>query len=101
MPVTVASAVNSVTVTPSALMLLAGNTGTLVVRVQDAGGAALPGRACTIGSSAAAQASVAPTQATSDANGEIALTVTAHALGGATITATCEGKSGSAGIVVL
>jgi uncharacterized protein YjdB len=100
-PVSVASAVNTVSVTPSTLVLVAGTTGALLVRVQDAGGGSLPGLACTIGSSATAQASVAPTQATTDANGEIALTVTAHSLGGATITVTCEGKSGSAAVVVL
>jgi uncharacterized protein YjdB len=99
--VTVASAVHSVSVTPSPLLVVAGATGTLVARVEDASGTTLPGRACTIDSSAPAQASVAPTQATTDANGEITLTVSAHALGGATITVTCEGKSGAAAVIVI
>lgn len=99
--ISVRAPVNSVTVTPPTNVLVPGATATLTVSVQDAGGAGLAGRVCTIGSSAPAAATVAPTQATTDAAGQIALTVTAVALGGATITATCEGKSGSANVLIL
>lgn len=99
--ISVRAAVNAVNVTPGTNILLAGATTTLTVSVQDAGGTGLSGRTCAIGSSASGVATVTPTQATTDTAGQITLTVTAVALGGATITATCEGKAGSANVTVL
>lgn len=99
--VTVRAAVNAVSVTPGTNILLPGATTTLTVSVQDAGGTGLSGRACTIASSAPGVATVAPAQTNTDSAGQIAVTVSAVAPGGTTITATCEGKSGSASVVVL
>ncbi|HSA55672.1 MAG TPA: Ig-like domain-containing protein [Gemmatimonadaceae bacterium] len=99
--IAVRAAVSAVSITPDNVILVAGGTTALVVSVQDAGGTALPGRPCTIVSANSGAATVSPGQGSTDANGQIVLTVTAVALGGTTITATCEGKAGSAIVVVL
>jgi len=81
--------VASVTVAPATLPLTVGQTGTLTATTRDAANNVLTDRAITWTSSAEGVATVAP-------NG----TVTAVAPGSATITATSEGKSGTATVTV-
>jgi uncharacterized protein YjdB len=88
--VTVAAApVASVTVTPPTASVTVGQTATLSAQTLDAGGAVLTGRAVAWTSSAPNVATVSP-----------AGVVTGVAAGTATITATSEGKSGTAAITV-
>lgn len=84
-----AAPVASVAIAPSAVSLVAGQTTTLVATPKDAGGNALNGRSVTWNSSV-------PTVATVSQTG----VVTAIAPGAATITATSEGKSATAGVTV-
>jgi uncharacterized protein YjdB len=81
--------VASVTVSPTTLSLLAGQTGTLTATVRDAANNVLTDRQVTWTSSNTAVATVAP-------NGS----VTAVAPGTATITAASEGRTGSATVTV-
>lgn len=81
--------VANVDVTPVNTSLLVGGSRTLTATARDASGVALTGRAITWSSSAPAVATVA--------NG----VVTAIASGNTTITATSEGKSGAAQILVV
>ena len=81
--------VASVTVAPTTLPLQVGQTGTLTATTRDAANNVLTGRTVTWTSSNQAVATVAP-------NG----TVTAVAPGSATITATSEGKTGTATVTV-
>src|SRR6266571_4158567 len=81
--------VASVTVSPSAATVLVGGTQQLTATPPDANGNPLSGRTITWTTSA-------PGVATVDANG----LVSAVATGSATITATSEGKSGTAAITV-
>ncbi|HUQ80387.1 MAG TPA: Ig-like domain-containing protein [Gemmatimonadaceae bacterium] len=81
--------VATVTVAPTTLPLQAGQTGTLTATARDAANNVLAGRAITWSSSNTNVATVAP-------NG----TVTAVAPGSATISATSEGKTGTAAVTV-
>ncbi|MEO8575393.1 MAG: Ig-like domain-containing protein [Gemmatimonadales bacterium] len=80
--------VQTVVVSPSALPLVVGSTGTLTATTKDAAGNMLTGRAVTWSSSNNAIATV---------NGGL---VTAIGIGTATITAGSEGKNGTAAITV-
>lgn len=88
--VTVQAPVATVAVAPATLTLLPGATGTLTATPQDAGGAPLSGRSITWASSNTAVATVSTTGV-----------VTAVAPGQVLITATSEGKTGSATATVL
>ena len=79
----------SVTVTPATATVAIGQTLQLAATVKDAGGIVLPGRTVSWQSSNSAVAAVSATGL-----------VSALAAGTATITATSEGKSGTAGITV-
>ena len=81
--------VATVTVTPSASTMPAGGAVQLQATTQDANGVALTGRQITWAASDAAIATVSPSG-----------TVTGVAEGDATITATSEGKTGSAAVTV-
>jgi uncharacterized protein YjdB len=81
--------VTSVSVTPATLSLTVGQTGQLTATPRDASGNPLAGRVVTWTTSSAAVATV-------NTNG----LVTARGAGTATITATSEGKSGTAAITV-
>jgi uncharacterized protein YjdB len=81
--------VATVTVAPSTLPLQVGQTGTLTATTRDAANNVLTGRTITWSSGSPGVATVAP-------NG----TVTAVAPGSATITATSEGKTGTAAVTV-
>jgi uncharacterized protein YjdB len=81
--------VASVDVTPSTLSVVVKQTGTLVATPRDQAGNALAGRSVTWSSSDATVASVS-----------LAGVVTGAAVGTATITATSEGKSGTAAVTV-
>ncbi|MDQ2664785.1 MAG: Ig-like domain-containing protein, partial [Gemmatimonadota bacterium] len=81
--------VNSVTVSPSTLSLVQGQTSPLTATPRDASNNVLTGRAVTWTSSNEAVATVSSTGV-----------VTAVAPGSATITATSEGKSGTSAITV-
>jgi uncharacterized protein YjdB len=81
--------VASVAVSPASASLMAGQTVQLTATPEDANGSALTGRAVTWANSAAAVATVS-------ASG----LVTGVAAGTATVTATSEGKSGTATVVV-
>jgi len=87
--ITVIAPVSSVTVQPDSVSVIIGNTSALTATVKDAGGNALTGRAVTWKSSNEGVATV-------DGSG----VVTGVAAGTATVTATSEGKSGSAKVVV-
>ena len=82
-------AVASVAVTPSTAALRLGEQSQLSVRLTDASGATLTGRVITWSSSNSSVATVSSTGL-----------VTAAGLGSATITATSEGKSGTARVSV-
>ncbi|MEP6495314.1 MAG: Ig-like domain-containing protein, partial [bacterium] len=82
--------VASVTVTPPSANVTVGSVTGLLATPKDAGGTVLTGRLITWGSSNDAVATVS-------ANGS----VTAVALGTATITATSEGQSGTSAITVI
>jgi len=69
--------------------------------VFDLGGATLSGRNVTIVGAPAGIVTVAPSPAVSDANGQVAATITGVAPGSATITATSEGKSDAISLRVL
>jgi uncharacterized protein YjdB len=99
--VRVLAPVQSVTVTPVIRTVDVGKTTTLTVTVRRSGGAVLVGRVCTIVSSSTAVAKVSPGSGVTNSNGEIRVTVTGMAIGLATVTATCEGKSGSAAVTVV
>lgn len=81
--------VASVTVSPAAPSIFVGATQQLTATVRDSSGVALTGRTVTWGSSLAGVATVS--------NSGL---VTAVAAGSTTVTATCEGKSGTASITV-
>ena len=81
--------VASVTVSPAAPSMQAGQTVQLSATPKDAGGAALTGRVVTWASSATGVATVSGSGL-----------VTGGAAGSATITATSEGQSGTAGVTV-
>ncbi len=84
-------AVASVRMEPATANVALGRTSTLVARAFDAQGGELPGRAATWSSSNPAIVSVSPAGA-----------ITGVAIGGpATITATIEGKEGSAEVTVV
>jgi len=85
-------AVSSVTVTPNLVPLVPQQTAGLTASVLDASGNPLSGRQVTWTSSSPGTVSLTP-------NG-MSATITALAAGTATITATSEGKSGSATITV-
>ncbi|HSA55674.1 MAG TPA: Ig-like domain-containing protein [Gemmatimonadaceae bacterium] len=69
--------------------------------VTDQTGAALPGHPCSVDSSNPLVATVTPSgAATTNANGQIAITVTGLVLGNATISATCSGVTGTATVTV-
>ncbi|HEX8946227.1 MAG TPA: Ig-like domain-containing protein [Gemmatimonadaceae bacterium] len=89
--VTVApAAVGSVTVSPATASVIVGQTTNLTATVKDANGAVLTGRTVTWTSSNTAIATVSATGV-----------VTGVAVGSATITATSEGKSGTAAVTVV
>ena len=79
------AAVASVSVTPPALSIAIGSTAQLTAQLRDAAGALLSGRAVTWSSGNTAVATVSN-----------AGVVSAHATGSASITATSEGKTGTA-----
>ena len=79
------AAVSTVTVSPSTLQLVSGSTGTLTAVLRDAAGNILSGRAVTWASSAEQVATVSQQGV-----------VIAFASGPATISATSEGRAGSA-----
>jgi uncharacterized protein YjdB len=81
--------VASVGVTPSTLSLTGGQTGQLTATPRDAAGNPLSGRVVTWVTNAAGVATVSP-----------AGLVGAQGAGSATITATCEGQSGTASVTV-
>ena len=81
--------VSSVTVTPAATTIIVGGTATLTATVKDANGNTLTGRTVTWTSSDETKVRVSATGV-----------VTGVALGSATITATSEGKSGTATVTV-
>ena len=81
--------VASVTLAPSSLSLVVGQSGAIVATCRDAGGAPLPGRTVT-------WSSAAPGIATVDAVGA----VRGVAPGGTTVVATCEGRTASASVTV-
>ncbi|MFL5607256.1 MAG: Ig domain-containing protein, partial [Gemmatimonadaceae bacterium] len=87
--VTVIPAIAEVVVTPSPSNLVIGKSAPLTATLHDAAGAAITGRTVTWSSSSDAIATVSPTGS-----------VTGVSLGTATITATSEGKSGTATVVV-
>ncbi|HET7552686.1 MAG TPA: Ig-like domain-containing protein [Gemmatimonadaceae bacterium] len=87
--ITVIAPVSAVTVQPDSISVIEGNTSTLTATVKDANGNTLEGRTVTWES---ANTNVA----TVDGNG----VVTGVAPGATTVTATSEGKSGSAKVVV-
>ena len=87
--ITVIPPVNSVTVAPDSISVIVGKTSALQATLKDAGGQTLAGRAVTWKSDNAGVATV-------DDNG----VVTGVAAGATTVTATSEGKSGSAKVVV-
>jgi uncharacterized protein YjdB len=88
-PIGVSTAVSSVVLSPATATLPVGKTVQLKATPEDASGTALTGKTVTWATSD-------PTIVTVDANG----LVTAVAVGGTTITATSEGKSGTATITV-
>jgi uncharacterized protein YjdB len=93
--------VANVVVAPSTASVAPLGTTTLTVTVTGASAQPLPGRVCTITSSAVGVATVSPGSANTNASGQISVTVTAGVLpGSATITATCEGKVGTSTITV-
>jgi uncharacterized protein YjdB len=81
--------VGSVALTPTSASLIIGGTTTISATIRDDNGAVLTGRAVTWSSSATGIATVSSSGI-----------VTAVAPGSATITATCEGKTGTATITV-
>jgi uncharacterized protein YjdB len=81
--------VTTVTVAPSTASIVVGATTSLAATVRDAQGNVMTGQTVTWSSDNAAAATV-------NANG----VVTGVAAGSATITATCAGKSGTAGVTV-
>jgi Big-like domain-containing protein len=83
-------AVATVTVTPAQLDLIVGETAQLTVVLADASGATLTGRTVTYASADAAIATVSNTGL-----------VTATGKGGATITVTSEGRTGTSAATVL
>jgi uncharacterized protein YjdB len=83
------AAVSTVTVTPSPITMTVGQTTQFTATLKDAGGNVLNGRVVTWASSN-------PAAATVSANG----LVTAVASGSTTITASSEGKSGTAGVTI-
>src|SRR2546425_5009171 len=88
-PLVSPSAVANVSVSPSPATVLVGGTKQLVVRLEDAAGNVLTGRVVTWASDNTAVATVS-------ARG----LVTGAAVGSATITATAEGKNGTAPVTV-
>lgn len=88
--ITVSVPVSSVTVEPDSISVVVGKTGTLTATPKDANGQALSGRTITWQSSNTGIATV-------DGNG----VVTGVAPGQVTITATSEGKSGTAKVAVI
>lgn len=91
-PVTVVppTPVATVSLTPNSVVLNPGGSQQLTVVTKDAAGVVLTGRTVTYASSA-------PTVATVSSTGR----VTAVALGAATITATSEGRTATAGVTVV
>jgi uncharacterized protein YjdB len=87
--ITVIAPVSSVTVQPDSISVIVGNTSTLTAIVKDGSDNTLNGRTVTWKSGNTGVATV-------DANG----VVTGVAAGATTVTATSEGKSGSAKVVV-
>ena len=87
--ITVIAPVSTVTVAPDSISVIVGNTSTLTATTKDAGGKTLTGRTVTWKSDNTAVATV-------DGSG----VVTGVAAGSTTITATSEGKSGTAKVVV-
>lgn len=87
--ITVVAAVANVTISPPTSSLTVGQTATLTPTLTDASGATITGRAVTWSSSNDAIASVSN-----------AGVVTAKAVGSVTITASAEGKSGTASVEV-
>jgi uncharacterized protein YjdB len=87
--ITVIAPVSSVTVQPDSISVIVGNTSTLTAIVKDGSDNTLNGRTVTWKSGTTGVATV-------DANG----VVTGVAAGATTVTATSEGKSGSAKVVV-
>ena len=85
----VSAPVASVTVTPGNLILPVGQSGALAATLRDAGGEVLTGRTVTWASNQPSKASVEGTGL-----------VTAVSVGTANITATSEGRSGSASVTV-
>lgn len=81
--------VSSVTVAPDSISVVVGNTGTFTATPEDANGQTLAGRAVTWQSSDAGVATVADG------------VVTGVAVGLVTITATSEGKNGTAKVAVI
>ncbi len=92
--------VGRVTIVPATLNVGVGKKGSLTVQVTDGGGAPLSGRPCTMASSNLLRVIVTPVQGLTDGSGEIALTVTGISKGGATVSATCGARSGSASVMV-
>lgn len=81
---------NSISISPHGLTLKVGGHGTLTATVTDASGATMPGPSATWASRASAIASV-------DNNGS----VTAFAVGSATVVASANGKTDSVLVIVL
>jgi uncharacterized protein YjdB len=99
--VRVLAPVQTVSVTPLTRTVDVGKTTTLTVTARRSGGAVLAGRICTITSSSTSIARVSPGSGVTNSSGEIRVTVTGIAIGLATVTATCEGKSAGAVVTVV
>lgn len=99
--VRVLSPVGNVSVSPATETLNPTESKPLMATVTLAGGGPAAGRVCSVGSTNAAAVGVAPSgTTTTDANGQVPITITGVASGSATITVTCEGQSGSASVNV-
>jgi hypothetical protein len=97
--------VASVSLTPASAKLTSlSRSATLTLGAQIAGGAPARDRACTVVSSNAGIASVAPGTGKTDQHGNLVVTVTGQSFllapSTATITATCEGVIGTSSITV-
>jgi uncharacterized protein YjdB len=92
--------VSFVSVTPGTNSLTVGGKVTLTVTALDVNGLALAGRPCTVSSSNSAAVTVSPSSGITAGNGKFTVTATGIAKGTATITATCESKTGTATVSV-
>lgn len=95
--------VNTLTFTPNTETVNVAQTKTIVLEARDLNNNLALGRTCSIVSGNTAQVTVSPPMATTDLVGQVAVMVTGVLSTGSTpvvITATCEGKTGTANITV-